>query len=47
MNGMKIAIIVIITLGIIGAATIIIAGIKPKMHKTIKLENVIFKRSTK
>ena len=45
MNGMKIAIITIITLIIIAAATAVIANIKPQMHKTFQLENIIFKRS--
>ncbi len=45
MNGMKIAIIAIITLIIVAAATAVIANIKPQMHKTFRLENIIFKRS--
>ncbi len=45
MNGMKIAIIAIITLIIVAAATAVIANIKPQMHKTFQLENIIFKRS--
>ncbi len=45
MNATKIAIITIIFLIIIAVATSFTANIKPKMHKTIMLENIIFKRS--
>lgn len=45
MNGMKITIIAIITLIILAAVTAVIANIKPQMHKTFQLENIIFKRS--
>ncbi len=41
----KIAVITIIALLIIGLATAMIINIKPGMHKTIMLENIIFIRS--
>lgn len=45
MNGTKIAIISIIILVILAISTTLIINIKPEMHKTIMLENIIFKRS--
>ncbi len=45
MNGTKIALISVIVLVILALSTAVIANIKPKMHKTIMLENIIFKRS--
>ncbi len=45
MNITKIIIICIVTIAILGVATLVTAKINPKMHKTIKLENIIFKRS--
>ena len=45
MNVIKITIITIIILIIIAVTTAITTSIKPKMHKTIMLENIIFKRS--
>ncbi len=47
MNAKKIAIISIIIILLLGVITILTANIRPKMHKTIILENIIFKRSTK
>ncbi len=41
----KITVISIVTILIIGLATALIINIKPQMHKTIKLENIIFVRS--
>ncbi len=41
----KITIISIVTLLIIGLATALIINIRPQMHKTIMLENIIFIRS--
>ncbi len=45
MNGMKITVIAIITMVILAVSTAVIVNIKPQMHKTIQLENIIFKRS--
>ncbi len=45
MNVIKITIITIIILIILAVTTAITTSIKPKMHKTIMLENIIFKRS--
>lgn len=45
MSGMKITIIAIISLLILAISTAIIANIKPQMHKSFQLENIIFKRS--
>lgn len=41
----KILIITASTIIIIGLATVITTNIKPKMHKNIILENIIFIRS--
>ncbi len=45
MSTTKIFIISIVTLLIIAAATTLIINVKPQMHKTIMLENIIFIRS--
>ncbi len=45
MNAIKIAIITIIILILLAIVTTITASMKPQMHKTIMLENIIFKRS--
>ncbi len=45
MSGIKITIIAILTLLVLAVSTVITANFKPKMHKTIQLENIIFKRS--
>lgn len=41
----KITIITIVSLLILSIATALIINIKPQMHKTIMLENIIFVRS--
>ncbi len=41
----KITIISIVTILIICLATAVIINVKPQMHKTIRLENIIFIRS--
>lgn len=46
MNLKKTITISIICLIFVGIFTGIIAVVKPKMHKTIMLEQIIFKRST-
>lgn len=45
MNITKITIVTIVSLLIIGIATALIINIKPQMHKTIMLENIIFIRN--
>ncbi len=45
MNVQKISIITLITLIIITAATALIINIRPQMHKSFMLENIIFVRS--
>ena len=45
MNGTKIAIISVIVLVILALSTTLIANIRPQMHKTSMLENIIYKRS--
>ena len=45
MNATKIAIITITILIILAVTTAITTRMKPKMHKTIMLENIIFIRS--
>lgn len=45
MSGTKITIIAIISLLILAISTAVIANIKPQMHKSFQLENIIFKRS--
>ena len=45
MNITKIAIITIIMLIILAVVTTITTSMKPQMHKTIMLENIIFTRS--
>lgn len=45
MNVTKITLITIIFLIILAVVTSIAANMKPQMHKTIMLENIIFKRS--
>ncbi len=45
MNITKITIVTIVSLLVIGIATALIINIKPQMHKTIMLENIIFIRN--
>ena len=45
MNTSKIVTITIISLVILGICTTVIAIAKPHMHKTIMLEQIIYKRS--
>ena len=46
MNIKKMIVISIIFIALLSVMTVIIAQVKPKMHKTIMLEQIIFKRST-
>ena len=45
MNTTKIVIISIIALILIGISTALIVTLKPHMHKTVVLEQIIYKRS--
>lgn len=45
MNTTKIAIISIIAVILVGISTALIASVKPHMHKTVVLEQIIYKRS--
>lgn len=46
MDTKKIVTISLIAIVILAIATVVIAQIKPKMHKTIMLEQIIFKKGT-
>ncbi len=45
MNTTKILTITIVLLVILGICTTVIAVVKPHMHKTIMLEQIIYKRA--
>lgn len=46
MDTKKIITVSLICLAVMAVMTILAAQIKPKMHKTIMFEQIIFKRST-
>lgn len=46
MNTKKIIMISLVCIVVMAIMTVVIAQIKPQMHKTIMFEQIIFKRST-